>query len=156
MPHKLWIYPTLVPPRKYKKFLSYFEVVATTENTIELTIENIGKKTFPGGKLAKPHVDFEMPIGFATLSSSRGVNPEIPPIEPNKSFSIKIEWFPRSPGIWRITTKIKPRNRAKIEYYQSPKAPPLEEDEWFQILYAVDRHQLDLTLRLERFLKKKS
>lgn len=148
------IYTDVVPPRKYKKFLSPREVVAGAPNTIKLTVKNIGKETFPGGKILESKVYMEFYIGMSVLTISGKVTPKLPTIQPNETFSIELKgWRPYCPGLWRISTKIKSKDNVKVKYYQTPKATP-REDEWIAALYAVDRHQLDLSLLLKQLSSK--
>ena len=156
MPHKLLIVPKVFPPRKYRKFLAFFEAVTSTPNTIKFEIKNIGKETFPGGEIPKGCVNFEQVVGMATFTQPFRVTPEVPTIQPNETGTVNLKgWNPFSPGLWKILMKIKSKDNANIEFYQTSNGSPLE-DEWNQTVYAVDRHQLDLTLLLERSLKKKS
>jgi len=152
LPHKLWIFPQIVAPQKYQEFLSFFEAVASAPNTLKLIIQNIGKEMFPGGKISEGRINWEATIGMATFTQSRAVAPELPPIQPEETFTLKVEnWIPFNPGLLRLRMKITANDSAKIEYYQSLTSP-LPEDEWYQFVYAVDRHQLDLVLLLKQSL----
>jgi len=157
LPHKLLIVPKRVGPRKYKKVLADFEVATGTPNPIEFSIENIGKEIFPGGKIPNGHIHCENIMGISAFTQSLSVTPKkLGIIHPKKTFIIKLEkWFPYYPGLWTMRIRIKPKDNVKIEFYQSREGKPLEGDEWYHFLYAVDRHQLDLILALQQSLGKR-
>jgi len=153
LPHKLLITPLVIAPKKYKEFLSFFELVTGEPNTLKFNVENIGQETFPGGEIKE--VTWETPLGITTLSQLRDLVASLPAIKPKESHVITLEkWVPWAPGICQIKMKIKSKDDSKIEYYQRPAGPPME-DEWFQFFYAVDRHHLDQTLLLKQLLAKR-
>lgn len=152
MPHKLMISAKVKPPKEYRKLLSPIEVVAFAINNVELTIRNIGKETFPGGKISEGKILIEFFIGMSTVTVSTKVTPRLPAIPPNETLSRDFKWSPYCPGLWRISMKIISKDNTPIQYYQRRKGTP-KEKEWVYALYAVDPHQLDLTLLLEEYVR---
>jgi len=156
LPHKLLIDYKIDAPRKYKKFLVDVEIVTSIPNNISLTVENIGKETFPGGKISQSSVYFEQFVGMATLTETIKVPMKIPALEPGETFKIIAKrLYALSVGVGKIRIKIEANDDAKVEYYQAKGNPPLKSDEWEHSISAVDRHQLDLTLLFQKFLNKK-
>lgn len=138
----------------YRKSLLERETVNGKPTEFVFHIKNIGDKSAPRGHVK---IVFKTPYGMGEFT--RTFSPiEIAALERNEEFFLKRSVDLDIPGLWFITLKIelakKPEKKEKIEYYQSEGGTPNLE-RWLCPLHVVNRHQLDLISRLEKFLKKK-
>ena len=150
--YKFLVTLKLTAPRKYKEFLSGYETVTGFPTKFEVSMKNIGKNEFPGGRLVNDCVTFETYHGQANIGfSGRIVPSKIVKLKPGDVLAVEGTQTFQIPGPWRVVVNMKAKDNAKINYYQTPTGLPSEEG--FQLIYVADHHQLDLALLLKKSMK---
>lgn len=147
LPHGLLIETKLKRPSQYKKFLSKDEAVHGKEVIYTIEITNIGDGLFPGGTV---ELELESSTGMGSIST-RTKPIEVPDLKPKDSFVLKAKDTRPIPGIWILTVEVKPKDKKKIKYYRSKDREP--EEDWTNVYYVTDRHQLDVKIMLKELLK---
>lgn len=154
MVHKLLIDVGVSVDPKYIPLLSDFEIVRGIKTTFRFRIINIGKTTFPGGKLEGGAIIFQklMPMfsfeEFATIEQV-----EIPKLKPKQEHIFITNFSARISGAHVIKMKIESNDKSKIGYYQVEKGHPLDK-EWYTVMNVLDRERLDQILLLKKLLEK--
>lgn len=152
--HKLLITAKIVPPKKYKKFLSGDETTTGFLTKFDLQMQNIGKNEFPGGFFVEESLRVETSIGIRTLLTKGRITPiKIGNLKSGDTRAIKGAWTARVPGCARIVMDIKATDKEKIDFFQSLHGVPSKE--WTYVFNIVDRHQLDMVLILSKLLEKR-
>ena len=149
--HKLLITLKIIPPKKYKAFLSEYETTTGLPTQLEIEIENIGKNRFPGAVFVEEQIVLETAIALRDVTTGGGVvPPKIRSLKPEEKVIIRCNWTARIPGPSRVAMYITAKGNGKINFYRTRTGQPREE--WHSVFYVVDRHQLDLALLLQKSL----
>lgn len=144
--HKLLILTKLRSLRKYRRFLVDAETPSALESICVMTITNIGDKVFPGGKM---DLRFRRPTGIGEITGDASVN--LSPLKSGDSAKINVKWTPSYPGVWILNAEINPQDKAEVEYFIEKKKSVGKISPTF---FAIDKHQLDIKIMLEKLLKK--
>lgn len=155
MVHKLLIEAGVDVDPKYRPLLSDYETVRGINIKFRFRITNIGKTTFPGGKLEGGAIIFEKLMPMVTFKEFATIEQvEIPKLKPKQKHILKTKFSARMSGPHAIRMKIESNDKSKIEYYQIEDRPPLDK-EWYTIMNVLDRERLDQILLLEKLLEKR-
>lgn len=151
MVHRILIEVAVSLDPKYKALLRHFEVVRGVDVAFRFRIRNIGKTTFPGGRLE--NVTFEKPLALRSMTLiMRPKQVKIPKLKPKQAYTTEVEAYFAFSGVHFIKIKIKANDKSEIEYYQLKKALPLK-NEWSVPMNVLERENLEQILLLKKLLE---
>ena len=137
----------------FRRFLKPGDVIRGEPARLTFFVTNLGRNTFPGGRVRNWRVLFGPETDIEHTSATANV--QCKPIPPrNKVKLLSEEIVPLTEGLAWVNFSIKHigEEKEKVQYYQSPKEL-VSGEEWTQCFYVVDLQMVQLTSAIDELIK---
>jgi hypothetical protein len=154
MTHKLLIEFDISFESPLKRFLKPGEVIRGEPVELTFSVTNLGTELFPGGRVKDWRILYGP--GHEVVDESPTANVEFGTIPPGHKIALSSERaIPLTEGLSWIRLSIDPKGHEKaVKYYQSPENV-LEEGEWMNYFYVVNREMLLLASLIEELTNRR-